>query len=59
MLRDMTGASKVYITTMGTPTTRADLVPIFGPVASEAVGTVEEQDGYYHAWLRSLNDGSE
>jgi len=59
MLRDMTGASKVYITKMGVPATRADLVPIFGPVTPEVVGTVEEQDAYHEAWLRSLNDVSE
>ena len=55
MLRDMSGASKVYITKIGLPTTRSDLVPIFGAVARDAVGTVEEQDAYHHAWLNSLN----
>jgi hypothetical protein len=55
MLRDMGGASKVYITKIGSPATRSDLVPIFGAVAPDAVGTVEEQDSYHHAWLNSLN----
>jgi len=58
MLRDMTGASKVYITSMGRTATPLDLVPIFGAASADLVGTVEEQDTYHNEWLRSLKNAA-
>ena len=54
MSRDMGGARKVYLLTMGQQGRLEDLVDIFGEAPTEKIGTVEEQKAYYGRWLESL-----
>jgi hypothetical protein len=54
MSRGMGGARKIYVTRMGQPTTRLDLVPIFGEAITGRLATVEEQAAYHKQWLESL-----
>jgi hypothetical protein len=54
MSRDMGGAKKVYLLTMGQQGRLEDLVDIFDEAPAERIGTVEEQKAFYRKWLDSL-----
>ena len=54
MIRDMHGATRVYICATGRIVTRADLVDIFAEAPVDDIVTVEEQGEWYKAWRASL-----
>ncbi len=54
MARDMGGAQRVYLLTMGQQGRLVDVVDIFGEAPADKVGTVEEQKAFYEKWLDSL-----
>ena len=55
MSRDMSGGRKAYITRIGRPSLREDLVDIFDEAAPESVGTVAEQSAFHERWADSLS----
>ena len=55
--RQMGAARRVHLTSLGRPTTREDLVDIFGEAPADKIGSVEEQDAFHKEWLRSLGWG--
>jgi hypothetical protein len=52
--RELTGGRRAYMLHMGERTYQRDLVDIFSPSEQQFVGTVEEQDAYFEAWLKSF-----
>ena len=54
LLRDMHGATRVYICEPGRIATRADLVEIFAEAPIDDIVTVEQQAAFYRAWRASL-----
>jgi hypothetical protein len=54
MVRDMIGARRVYILSLGRQAAREHLVDIFAEAAANSLGTVEQQKNYYRDWRLSL-----
>ena len=54
MSRDMGGGRKAYITRIGAPSSRADLVDIFDFAEPKTIGSVEEQKAFHEKWAESL-----
>ncbi|MEU2066010.1 hypothetical protein ACIOML_07160 [Streptomyces anulatus] len=55
MALQMGGGHKVIIRRMGHPVTSLDsVVKLFDPADLSQIGTVDEQESYYRAWLESL-----
>lgn len=50
------GGRMAYITRMGHPGERADLVDIFAYAEPKSIGMVQEQQEYQIAWARSLQN---
>jgi len=55
MSRDMSGGRKAYITRIGEPARRKDLVDIFDEAAPASIGTVAEQSAFHKRWADSLS----
>ena len=56
MSRRMGGGRKTYITRLGMPSRRTDLVDIFDYAEARNVGTIQEQKDYHDKWVSSLRD---
>jgi hypothetical protein len=54
MSRDMGGGRKAYITKLGNPALRTDLVDIFDYSEPQSVGNVSEQQAFHEKWVASL-----
>jgi hypothetical protein len=54
MFRDAIGGVRAYVLTMGQPGKPDQMADIFDPILPDEVATVEEQDRFYEAWLKSL-----
>jgi hypothetical protein len=54
MSRGMGGGRKAYITRIGAPALRTDLVDIFEYAKPEIVGTVAQQQAHHKKWAESL-----
>ncbi|MEO6003409.1 MAG: hypothetical protein ABIZ04_01590 [Opitutus sp.] len=54
MARGMGGGRKAYITKIGAPAFRTDLVDIFDYVGPELVGTVAQQKAFHDKWAESF-----
>ena len=54
MSREMGGARKVCILCKGRQAGSGDLVDTFGDAPADCVGTVAEQEAFYHDWIASL-----
>ena len=54
MSRDMGGGRKAYITRLGSPALRADLVDIFDYSDAQSVGSVSDQQAFHEKWAASL-----
>ena len=53
MILDMGDAIRAYKMTMGKQAKMADLVCIFDPCELEDYATIEEQEAFYEAWIKS------
>ncbi len=53
MSRSMAGGRKAYVTQLGMPAGRSDMVDIFDYAKPEWVGTVEEQRDFHRKWIAS------
>ena len=56
MILDMGDAIRAYKLTMGKQAKMADLVCIFDPCKLEDYATIEEQEAFYEAWIKSEKD---
>ena len=56
MSRGMGGGAKVYLTQIGKPAFRTDLVDIFDYAEPNLVGTVEEQKRFHDRWVEALKN---
>lgn len=56
MSRSMSAGRKAYRLIMGHPAAGRDLVDIFEPADEQDLCTVEEQEAFFAAWLRSIGD---
>jgi hypothetical protein len=56
MSRDMSGGRKAYITKMGCPGRREDLVDIFDYADTQLIGSVSEQKTFHDNWFASLGN---
>jgi hypothetical protein len=54
MSRGMGGGRRAYVTRLGQPALRTDLVDIFDDAEPDAVGTVEEQKAFHARWVEGL-----
>ncbi len=54
MSRAMGDGRKVYVTHLGSPARKSDIVDIFDNAELETVGSVEEQDLFHRKWVESL-----
>ena len=54
MSRSMGGGRKGYIVQLGRPARQTDMVDIFDYAEPAVVGTVQQQQAYFQAWLESL-----
>jgi hypothetical protein len=54
MSRDMGGGRKAYITKLGCPADRSDLVDIFDFCDSATIGSVSDQEAFHAKWTVSL-----
>jgi len=54
MSRDMGVGRKAYITRLGQPALRTDLVDIFVDAELDSVGTIEEQTAFHERWVEAL-----
>jgi hypothetical protein len=54
MSRDMGGGRKAYITKLGCPALRSDLVDIFDYSDAQSVGKVSDQQAFHEKWIASL-----
>ncbi|WNV87489.1 hypothetical protein [Umezawaea sp. Da 62-37] len=54
MVRDMIGASRIYILRTGQQVEREHLVDIFAEAPPDSLGTVEQQKSCYRDWRLSL-----
>jgi hypothetical protein len=54
MSRDMGGGRKAYITKLGNPALRTDLVDIFDYSDAQSVGSVSDQHAFHERWVASL-----
>jgi hypothetical protein len=54
MSRGMGGGRKAYVTRLGQPARRADLVDIFEAAEVNAVDTVDAQSDFHARWVESL-----
>ncbi|MFA5264599.1 MAG: hypothetical protein WC378_12325 [Opitutaceae bacterium] len=54
MSRGMGGGRKAYITRIGAPALRTDLVDIFDYAGPELVGTVAQQKAFHEKWAESF-----
>ena len=54
MSRSMGGGRKAYVTRLGSPALKSDLVDIFEYAGPEAVGTVAQQKAFHQKWAGSL-----
>jgi hypothetical protein len=54
MSRQMGGGRKAYVTKLGRPALRTDLVDIFDYSDAKSVGSVSEQLAFHEKWIASL-----
>jgi hypothetical protein len=54
MAREMSGGRKAYITRLGFPSLRTDLVDIFDYADPGKVGSVAQQNAFHKQWIDSL-----
>jgi hypothetical protein len=54
MSRDMSGGRKAYVTKLGCPALRTDMVDIFDYADAQSVGTVRDQQIFHEQWVASL-----
>jgi hypothetical protein len=54
MSRSMGGGRKAYVTRLGSPALRTDLVDILEYAGPEAVGSVAQQKAFHEKWTGSL-----
>jgi hypothetical protein len=54
MSRGMGGGRKAYVTRIGAPALRTDLVDIFDYAGPELVGTVAQQEAFHEKWTESF-----
>ena len=54
MSRDMGGGRKAYITKLGCPACRTDLVDIFDFSDAMSIGSVSDQRTFHQKWIMSL-----
>jgi len=54
MSRDMAGGRKAYVTKLGSPALRTDLVDIFDYSDAQCVGRVSDQQAFHQKWVTSL-----
>jgi hypothetical protein len=54
MSRNMGGGRKAYITKLGCPALRTDLVDIFDYSDAQSVGSVSDQHAFHERWVASL-----
>ena len=58
MSSQMSGATLVYVHTVGRQARDEDLYPIFDDAPCDAIGSVEEQSQFRRGWLESLKNGT-
>jgi len=56
MSREMSGGRKAYITKLGKPALKADLVDIFDHTDIQLIGSVSEQQAFHNKWIASLRE---
>jgi hypothetical protein len=56
MSRSMSGGRKAYVTKLGFPTGRKDIIDIFDAADPKDVGTVEQQALFREEWIRLLQE---
>ncbi|MGD9584853.1 MAG: hypothetical protein AB7V26_14445 [Lysobacterales bacterium] len=54
MSRSMSDGRKAYVTRIGEPANRSDLIDIFSYSPSPTVGTVQQQSMFHAEWVESL-----
>jgi hypothetical protein len=59
MSRSMAGGRKAYVTRLGMPAGRSDVVDIFDYAGPESVGTVEQQREFHQKWIVSQGGQAE